>query len=189
MHDEPTIDSENGDDPVVAGIRGVLNRAVGELKSAQARDEALAHFQPSRRVMLIKRAPVMLPVGRVWRLGVLLLDADARVYATGTTTRALEPGRPGFQSLSAENRRMYRAAAFRGPFARGETVNFDAVPISLHGDELRAHDPATKSGPLVVRGSRALVRWNPGVGDDAAVDLESYLNDRVGLLVSPPEGS
>lgn len=175
------MDSE---DPVATGIRHLFKRAVAELGANGARDEALATFQPSRRVRLIKRAPVMVPVGRVWRLGVLLLDAEARVYATGTTTRVLEPGRRGFQSVSAETRRMYRGAAFRGPFERGETVNFDARPISLQIEELR-----TTSGPLFIRDSRALVRWNASGGDDASVGLEAYLVDRVGLLVSPPEGS
>lgn len=183
MHEEPANNSENDED-VVVGVRRLLNAAVAQLNGAQARDEALGIFQPARRVMLIRRAPVMLPIGRVWRLGVLLLDSGANVYATGSTTRVLQPGRPAFQSLSAEKRRMYRAAAFRGPFARGETVNFDASPIPLAADELRAG-----SGPLFVRGARALVRWNPAVGDDAAVDLDSYLNDRVGLLVTPPDGA
>ncbi len=172
------------DDPIVLEIRYLANRAAAELSAAGARDEALATFQPSRRVMLIKRAPVMVPMGRVWRLGVILLDADARLYATGLTTRVLEPGRPGFQSLSAETRRMYRGAAFRGPFERGETVNFDARPIPVQGDELRG-----SSGPLFIRGSRALVRWNTSAGDDAAVGLEAYLAERVGLLISPPEGT
>lgn len=184
MHEQPAADGESDNDPVVTGIRSLLAHTASELRAADARNEALATFQPSRRVLFIKRAPVMIPNGRVWRLGVFLLDAEARLYATGSTTRALEPGRPGFQSLSAETRRMYRAAAYRGPFVRGEAVNFDAHPVLLVASVLR-----TSTGPLFVRDSRALVRWTAAVRDNEAVELETYLADRVGLLVNPPEGS
>jgi hypothetical protein len=132
---------------------------------------------------LFTKKAAMLPIGRVWRLGVLLLDADAQLYVTGSTTRALEPGRPAYQSLSAEQRREYRAAAFRGRFARGETVNFDAVPLVLDPAELRL-----STGVLFVRDNRALVRWSVSA-PDASVDLEAYLSDRVGLLLDPPEGA
>jgi hypothetical protein len=167
----------------IDGIRASLADAATRLAAAGARDEALATFVPEHRVMLVRRKATMLPLGRVWRLGVLLLDADGRLYATGSTTRALEPGRRAYQSQSAELRREYRGAAFRGPFERGETVNFDAAPIELQDDGLRE-----SQGPLVLRGEEAMVRWDQSSPDALAL-LDEYLADRVRLLVDPPEGA
>lgn len=167
----------------VDGIRVALTDAAARLAAGGARDEALAQFVPERRVMLLTRTAAMLPLGRVWRLGVLLLSADARVYATGSITRALEPGRRAYQSQSAEIRRAYRGAAFRGPFERGETVNFDARPIEVEEGALRG-----SRGPLVLRGDEALVRWDPSSAA-ALVSLGDYLAERVRLLVEPQEGA
>lgn len=164
-------------------IRATLADAAGRLASAGARDEALAEFVPEHRTMLLRRKAAMVPAGRVWRLGVLLLHADGRLFATGSITRALEPGRRAYQSQSAERRREYRGAAFRGAFERGETVNFDAVPIELEEAVLRG-----SSGPLVLRGEEALVRWDSS-SPDALAPLGDYLADRVRLLVDPPEGA
>lgn len=166
----------------MADIREVLARAVDRL--AAARDEALATFVAPRRVLFFTKDAVMVPVGRVWRLGVFLLGRDGTLCETGATTRAVEPGRAGYQSLSAESRRGYRAAALKGPFARGETVNFDAAVIDLEPGSLRA-----STGPLFLRGDRAMVRWNASAGDDAAIDFDAYLADRVSLLLHPPEGA
>lgn len=169
-------------DTVVPDIRALAAHAADELAHAEARDEALARFVPARRALVLTRKPTMVPLGRVWRLGVLLLGRDATLYATGMTTRALEPGRPGYQSQSAELRREYRAAAFRGPFAPGETVNFDARLIDLSPAAL-----ASAGGPLVLDGERPLVRW--AAAGAAAVPLDVYLADRVALLAHPPQGA
>jgi hypothetical protein len=126
----------------------------------------------------------MQPLGRVWRLGVVLLTPDGELLATGGITRAVEPGHPGHVALSVEDRREHRAAAFRGPFARGETVNYDAVPIPLTAEALR-----TGAGPLLLRDGRVLVRWSASLGDDAAVPFAPYLTERVDLLLHPPEGA
>ena len=168
----------------VAGIRELLGAAVARLDAAGARDEALATFIPRHRRMLVNREPVLQPSGRVWRLGVLLLDRGGTLRATGRITRATEPGRPAYQSQSAETRREYRAAAQRGHFAQGETVNYDAETIELSAASLQ-----TARGPLFVRNGRALVRWSPATSDDDAVDFEHYLTERVGLLTDPPEGA
>lgn len=172
------------DSETVAGIRDLLERARARLEAARARDEALAELVPERRVMLIRREPVMVPVTRVWRLGVLLLARDGSLFATGALTRALEPGRTQYQSQSAEDRRAYRAAAFRGKFEKGETVNFDASPIELHAEALRM-----TAGPLFLDGDRPRVRWNATLGDASAIDLDTYLDDRVDLLAHPPQGA
>lgn|GEM_PF-181087 len=168
---------------VVARIHLALAGAVARLVAAGARDEALAVFVPRQRRMLVTREPVLRPVGRVWRLGVLLLDGDGVLRATGSIVRATEPGRPAYQSLSAETRRAYRAAAQRGHFPAGETVNYDAEVIEVDADGLRA-----STGPVFVRDGRAFVRWNAAT-PDAAVPLEAYLAERVGLLADPPLGA
>jgi hypothetical protein len=172
------------DDGVIAGIRDLLTDAAARLSDAGARDEALGEFVPPRRLLLITRAATMRPLGRVWRLGVLLLDPNGRLYQEGLTTRAVPPGRTQYQSESAEVRRAYRDAAFRGRFTEGETVNFDATPIDLDADALRV-----SSGALFLRDTRPFVRWSATADDAAAVPLDAYLHDRIDLLVHPPAGA
>jgi hypothetical protein len=171
------------DERAIAGIRTSLADAQARLTAGGARHEALAEYVIPRKVLLFGRDPVMSPRGRVWRLGVLMLGTDGTLYATGMITRALEPGRAVNQSVSAEVRREYRAAAFRGPFERGETVNFGATTISLDAASLRS-----SSGPLVLVDHAPLVRWSASA-DVASVPLQDYLNDRVDLLDHPPEGA
>lgn len=168
----------------MAGIREALDDAVDRLATAGARDEALAMFVPSRQVLLFTRKARMVPLGRVWRLGVFLLARDGTLHATGSITRAVAPGYPGYQSVSAESRREHRAAAFRGPFQAGEPVNFDASVIELDVASLRS-----SADPLFLRDDTPLVRWSPTAGDEAAVPFDAYLEDRVSLLLNPPEGA
>lgn len=172
------------DERIVLEIRSLLDRAVERLSSAEARTEELAEYVPEHRVLLVPRPAVLRSLGRVWRLGVFLLGVDGALWETGQTTRALEPGRPGYQSQSAEQRRAYRAAASRGKFPHGETVNFDAEPVELSVAALRA-----SSGRLFLDGDRPRVRWNTAATDADAVDLASYLDDRVELLANPPAGA
>lgn len=172
------------DERIVSGIRAALDGAVDRLATAGARDEAVARFEPSRRVMLFTTKARMVPLGRAWRLGVFLLARDGTLHATGSITRAVAPGHPGYQSVSAESRREHRAAAFRGPFQPGEPVNFDATVIELDAASLRS-----SAGPLFLRDDTPLVRWSPAAGDDAAVAFDAYLEDRVSLLLNPPEGA
>ena len=168
----------------VDDVRALAARTAASLTADGARDEALADFVPARRVLGFQRQPAMAPRGRVWRLGVFLLSADGSLHATGAITRAVEPGHPGHVAVSSEERRAQRAAAFRGPFERGETVNFGTAPIELSPEALRDAD-----GPLFVRGGRALVRWNAALDDDAAADFATYLAERADLLLHPPEGA
>lgn len=141
-------------------------------------------MQPNA-VLGIRRDPTMRPLGRVWRVGALLIgsshEATGRVWATGSITRVTEPGRAQFQSVSAEVRRAYRAAAAKGRFAAGDTVNHGAVPITVD-DALFGSD-----GVLFIADEVPLVRWSPAAG--SAVPLADYLSDRVGLLVDPPPGA
>jgi hypothetical protein len=180
----PDADDAGSDDAaaVVGRLRTVIAGAVEQLRANGASDEALATFVPARRVLFVEKRPVMRPLGRVWRLGVFLLGHDGTLYATGSITRASDPKYRGFQSVSAEIRREHRAAAFRGPFTRDEAVNFDATVIPLETGSLSG-----ATAPLLLDGTRALVRWS--AGSAATVEFESYLTERVKLLVQPPEGA
>jgi hypothetical protein len=169
---------------LAADIRVALAGAVDTLTSAGARDEAHGTYIAPHKVLFFTKDAALAPAGRVWRLGVFLLGRDGTLFATGTTTRAVEPGRPGYQSESAEERRAYRAAALKGRFTAGETVNFDAVEIATDATNLSESD-----GPLFLRAGRALVRWNASVTDEQAIDFESYLAERISLLIDPPGGA
>jgi hypothetical protein len=167
----------------VARVRELIAEAVTALRAGGARDEALADYVPQRRVLGVPRAARMTPVGRVWRLGVLLLDADGRISAIGRVVRAERPARRSIPANAVAEQRAYRAAAVKGGIHEGDTVNFDARPVDL--DEL-ARDGA--SGPLVLDGAVVFVRWSPAQ-PDALTPLERYLADRVELLVHSPDGT
>lgn len=176
--------ADDGDEQAAAHIRDVLDRTAAELAAVGAREQALAEYVVPRRLLGLQRPASMRPLGRVWRLGVLLLARDGVLRATGKTTRAVEPGHGGHTAVSVEQRREYRAAAYRGPFERGTTVNFDAPVIDLGAERMRA-----STGPLFVRDGRALVRWNASLDDSAAADFDRYVAERVDLLLHPPEGA
>jgi hypothetical protein len=171
------------EDPLERAER-LLTDAAARLRAAGVADEAVAEFEPATRRLGIPRRSRLRPVGRVWRLGVLLLATDGTVRATGSVTRAVPPGHPGHMAVSTEERREVRAAAFRGPFPPGSSVNYDAPVIELTPDGLRGG-----AGPLLLRDGRVRVRWSLSAGDDAARDLEPYLAERVGLLLDPPRGA
>ncbi|RUR01987.1 hypothetical protein ELQ94_05020 [Labedella endophytica] len=162
----------------------MIGRAAERLRSAGARDEALAEYIGRRRVLLVPREPVMRPVGRVWRIGVLLIDTEGTAYATGSTTRAIDPGRRGYTSESARDRAEERAAARRGRFPDGETVNFGWRRLALDADEFRSGD-----GPFVLVDDVPMVRWRVGRGGTSTTELGAYLDDRVSLLIDPPRGA
>lgn len=175
------MSGDAADEALEAGVSAILRTAIGRLDAADARDEVIARYRPAGRIALIRRAPVLLPVTRAWRLGMLLLDRDGHLYETGEVTRAIETKWPSNRSLEVERRREVQAAAFRGPFAPGEVVNVDAEPIALDAASLRAG-----SGPLSVGsggggGEVVLVRW-AGPGSGARSELGAYLADRVSLL-------
>lgn len=168
----------------LTGIRETVDAAANRLETAHAHDEAVAEFVPPRRRFLITRAAAMVPLTRAWRLGVFLLGHDRTLYEVGLLTRAIEPGHPGFQSLSAETRRVHRAAAFAGPFERGEIVNFDCHPIELDAATLTA-----STGRLFLREGQPMVRWATSSDDRLVRRFDQYLSERVDLLVHPPEGA
>lgn len=144
-----------------------LRELAHSLAARGARDEAIGVWR-ERRAFGIARPPIIEPVGRAWRLGSLLLDADGGLHAVGRVTRALEPR--DFNSdktVAGEARREEQRAAARGSFARGETVNFDSRPL----------DPDAPELPL------ALVDGELTVLDGSIrMPLERYLRDRAELL-------
>ena len=180
-----TDGATNGSGDAVRTARELLDDAARRLRDAGVRDEALGEYVEPRPVLGIRREATMRSLGRVWRVGVLLVGASVetggRVWATGSITRVTEPGRSQYQSVSAEVRRAYRAAAAKGHFAAGDTVNHGATPIPLD-ESLVGGD-----GVLFVDGGVPLVRWSAAAG--AAVPVADYLADRVGLLVEPPPGA
>lgn len=169
----------------VTRARELVDDAARRLRAADVPDEALGEYVEPKAVLGIRREPTMRPLGRVWRVGALLIGSSpetaGRVWATGTITRVTDPGRSQFQSVSAEVRRAYRAAAVRGRFHAGDTVNHGAVPIPLD-EHLVGADSV-----VFVRDDEPLVRWSPTAG--TTVPLAAYLTDRVGLLVDPPAGA
>ncbi len=195
------------DAAAIEHVRAAFADAAFRLAASGARTEALAEYVPPGRILLLPRAERLRPIGRVWRLGVLLLAADEgavpdrrdgrsrsaagvtgplhhppAVFATGSVTRSREPGRPTYQAASAERRRQLGVAAFRGRFPAGTTVDYDARPIALDASLVAA------SGPLTVRDGAAWVRWadsDPG----ALAPFDGYLADRVALLIDPPVGA
>ncbi len=153
-------------------LQGLLLRVVGELEAAKVPDEALATMKHPRL-----RAPRLVRAGRAWRLGVLLLDRDARLYSTGSVTRAVLPLRGvANKSPDADERREYRRMAVRGRFAEGETVNFDHAVIALDPESL-----ASGCGLVLEREGIVVVRWNQADPVAGVRPLSDYLAERLSL--------
>jgi hypothetical protein len=129
----------------------------------------LAELRPGWRIGPIRRPDALVPLGRAWRLGALLLDADGRLRRTGEVIQAQALRFDNHQSNRAAARRELRAAIERAGVAPGETVVLGAAPVEF--DEVLE------------------VSWD-GSGDPATlVPLPGYLRDRVELLADPPPGA
>jgi hypothetical protein len=153
-----TASGPGGDDDAraaAAELAELLARTVAELRRRGAPDEALAEVRAKRSFGPIKRQPAMVPVGRAWRLGVLLLSADGSLRRTGSITRAVEPTRSQGLDSGVEARKEARRQAVRA-FAEGDAVDYDWEPIALR------------------------VQWGPAVHETRA--LAAYLADRIEVL-------
>jgi hypothetical protein len=160
-----------------AELSDLLVATVARLRAAGVHDESLAVMKHSRGVLGLGASDSLVPAGRAWRLGVLLLGRDGSLYATGEVTRAVQPGRAAVnRSAAGEQRRAIRAMAARGNFPRGEVVNYGWEPIALDKASLEAG-----SGSLSIQDGDVHVRIDPG--DIGVVPLERYLNDRVSILL------
>lgn len=168
-------------------IRAAALRAAAELRDASIPAEGLATYEPPRRVLFWTRPARMRPRGLVWRVGVLMLGTDGAVYAAGRHTRAAERGRPGYQSVSREERRGIAAAALRGGYAVGTPVNFDAMLlVTAQPDAAPTKDAFGPDSPLGFVGNEVRVRWSPSASLETGPAFATYLAERVSLLIEPP---
>jgi len=169
-----------------ASTRMEIASAAERLSAVGARTDSLAELRIPRAIGPLRRAPRFVPVAQVWRLGVLLLESvpgeAARLFATGSVTRARDPRHPNFTSVSGEERREVREAARRAGFAAGETVDYDARPLPLD-------DTLGTAGPLVLRDGALFVSWNGTRSPDSLIPFAGYLAERVELLADPPAGA
>ena len=142
-------------------LDAILQRAVARLETVQ--DDALGNVKTSRFT-----APKIVPVGRAWRLGSVLLDRDGQLYRAGRTTRAVEPKQfLANKSNEAAQRREEQLAAVRGKVPAGDTVHFDYEPLA----------------PELVDGVW-MIAWSATV--PSLVPLEGFLDERIRLLTSDP---
>jgi len=169
-----------------ASARTAIASAAERLSAVGARTESLAELRIPRAIGPLRRAPRFVPMAQVWRLGVLLLESApgeaARLFATGSVTRARDPRHPNFTSVSGEERREVREAARRAGFAAGETVDYDAWPLPLD-------DTLGAVGPLVLRDGALFVSWNGTRSPESLTPFADYLAERVELLADPPAGA
>jgi len=161
-------------------MRELLAHTIEDLDKRGIADEALGVMRPAHRILGLMRPAVIVPAGRAWRLGVLLLDRECRLYATGMVTRAITPKRGvADHSLVADARREEQRAAVRGAFAEGEVVNFGYSPIAIDDASL-----LVGAGPLSLDGTTVTVRWDMSGAGRGSAPLESYLAERIRLLSS-----
>ena len=143
----------------------LLARTVESLRAAGIEPEHVAQRRPARRLGPIQFAERLVPAGRAWRLGELLLTDDGALLATGVVTRAIEPRQfAANKSPAEEARRELQRAAVRGRFPTGAAVNVDSREIETDRDA---------TGAVTVTLA------------DAVVDLERYLADRVRFAITP----
>lgn len=117
------------------------------LDAARARlrgspQEGLGEWAPTRRLFGLGRAPRIVPAGRAWHVGVLLIG-DAEAYGTGEVLRARTGAVRGYTATAQRERSDRAAAAARGGFADGEVIHLGFTPI-----DLSALARGEASGPL-----------------------------------------
>ena len=158
----------------IASLATMVAAARGRLDGAPR--ERIGELQEGRRFLGIPRAPRIADRGRAWHLGVLLLTDDA-LLATGDIVRSRAEVRRGFAAESQRRRAELSAAAHRGGVPEGETVHIGWHPIDPFALDER-------TSPLALRDEVPMVRWSVRGG---YVPLARYLDERVDLLVHPPE--
>lgn len=147
---------------------------------ADAPREDLGTLVEPRRILGIARAPRIVPAGTAWHLGVLLLTDDA-VLATGEIVRSRHDAVRGYTAESQRQRSLLAAAAHRGGFSEGTAVHVGWTPM-----DLADVDTGAASAVLRLTDGVPEVRWSVRGG---WAPLESYLRERVELLVNPPAGA
>lgn len=142
--------------------------------------EAVGELTRPRRVLGIARAPKIVRRDEAWHLGVLLLT-DHAVLATGEVVRAREPARRGYTSENQRRRAELAEAARRGGYPDGTPVH-----IGWRTLDLDAVARGGASGPLALVDGVPSVRWSAAGGYQP---LRSYLDERIALLLDPPQGT
>jgi hypothetical protein len=146
-------------------LAAILTRTIDSLRAAGIEPEHLAQRRPSRRVGPVQLAEKLVPAGRAWRLGEVLVTETGQLHGTGVVTRSLEPRQfAANKSPAEEARRDLQRAAVRGRFPLGAAVNVDYREIETTVDA---------AGELTVELA------------DAVVGLEAYLADRVRFAITP----
>ena len=172
------VNGEHNSD-VADDAETLLDAARARLAAAGVPRERLGEIVRPR-VLAGMRAPKIVSRDAAWRVGVLLLG-ERDVYAAGNVVRAGDPGRRGFASDAARVRAEVAAAATRGGFADGETVHLDWKVL-----DLTALAQGEATGPLALVDGTPSIRWSPAAG---LVPLAGYLDERIALLLHPPQGS
>ena len=135
----------------------ILHSAIERLASVP--DDGIGELKLSRF-----RAPRIMPIGRAWRLGSVLLTRDGQLYRAGRTTRAIEPKQfLANKSNEAAARRKEQSAAVRGGFPAGDTVHFNVEVL----------EPVLVDGEWLIGWSGAVTTLSP---------LEGYFDERISLL-------
>lgn len=150
----------------MSDLPALLEPTIAALRSAGIEPEHLAVRREVRRLGPVTLAAKLVPAGRAWRLGELLVTVEGGLLLTGVVTRAIEPRQfAANKSPAEEERRDRQRAAVRGGFPRGAAVNVDYRELS---DEL-----SVENGVVHIRLA------------DAVVPLAPYLADRVRFVVTP----
>ncbi|MEJ6488338.1 hypothetical protein PQI23_01200 [Leucobacter sp. USCH14] len=193
---DPPVSPAPSERPATPAFEAAVERAraacvatAARLTASAVAREYLAEYVPPRRRFLRMKPAAMRPMGEAWRIGALLLTASGELFELGHATRAAERGRPGYQSVSREERREIAASALRGGYAVGDAVNYDAVPVPLD-----AASPATRAalsgdGAVGFEAGEVRVRWRAGAPLSGAPALSTFLSERANLLIDPPFGA
>ena len=185
------VTSTDGPAGAIERARAACVNAALELTAAGVSPDALAEYVPPRRVLIATKKATMRPIGEAWRIGTILLASDGTLYALGSSTRAAERGRPGYQSLSREERRDIAAAALRGGYPEGTSVAYDATPLPLAVDSpvVTGAGDADPQLPIGYADGEIRIRWRTGAPLAGAQPLAAFLRERVALLIDPLHGA
>lgn len=160
-----------------ADDRAAVTDALARLTAAaHPHDHLGTTVGPRKSLGIIPRKQTYRRAGTGWRLGVVAIDTEARLYSVGQIVRATRQVLPGHQAESARERRAVKEQLVDVGFPDGATVLLD--PSLVSGDSV---------GAVVVRDGRALVRWMPSAPDTALTPLPAYLAERVALALAPAD--
>lgn len=149
--------------------------------------EHLAQYVPPTKRLFGMRAARFAPIGRGWRLGVIVIDEHGQLWHAGATLRAHEPPpHKGYTAQSARARDEMRHAAIRGGYAEGTVVHYDCREITAtslqQASTIGGASPDDGAQPVVLRGEAICVRWSPNCAIENATPLEQYVAERLELI-------